>query len=197
MTAIDVPSVDSLTPTERREFIRIVKGRFKVLRMQVKTEARRVLDAERQRVMNTHRKELTTLTRKAERLNARQKALADDCHALRQEIRDSGFNYPDSSFDTTIFPMNDLLVPTKFNPSGHLRGVHSWWREDEQSVIANMLAVLAKQEQDALEPLIIGKLASPSAKAFLASLPTIDTFTSAWRPDGVIEATPNRELAAA
>lgn len=184
----------SLTATERREFIRIIKGRFNVLRMQVKSEAYRVLEQERRRVVESRRSEIDGLTKKAKKINDRYQALKVEAGDLREEVIAAGFGLAASAIgqDLLLIDMGRLRIPTRYEQSDEQYRRHEHYsRSDDGSVlVATMLAELARQEQAALEPLVLGNLATNVAREFLASLPTIDSLIGGWNPPAIEAARP-------
>lgn len=160
---------DVLSAMERRELIKIVKGRFGVLRLQVKSEARRLLSEAKQQARSERKDEIDAFQVRADKINADYETLKDEAAALYRDITHVGLGLGWRRDTDPMVYLGNLRIPNKYH------GVDGY--VDESVVTGSLLAEISLLEMTAMEELLIGSLSSTAAREYIKKLPTLESLS--------------------
>jgi hypothetical protein len=148
----------ALTPKERNELVRIVKGRFKLLRFAARSRAQELIE-------NEMAAEPLASDAKAREFEKRSRPLLKKVAELRERLAEIEAEAAREGYRPTWKSDVDVV----FRP----RRRFDW--DDVRAVERHVVAEIDRAELAVIEELLLGGLETSAAREFLAQIPSVET----------------------
>ena len=154
-----------MTSKERNELVRLVKARFRLLKMQAKTRAYEIREREEDRLELEDRELTKEFRDRLDAINERAKPLFDEVAVVMQEAWDAGFRHEG-------YTKREYLTDVRFHSVKR-------YRTYDHSVEKHVLAEIERAEIAAIEEILMpGIEDEETAAKFLDRIPTIESLVS-------------------